>query len=184
MKHLWVILFVTPLFAQFSFCKNPKLIEFLKKAENSGVENLSDEDFEDYVSIKRKLKKCKKNYELDKERAEFERRHQELIEKKLQEEMRLEEEERYAREKYYESLKKKEEDKKSQERQIMFLEGLYNSFVRDKSSNPFNGKSSGRTCQYDGYELRKTFESKIESGKIAYKWKCARMGEHTYWIVE
>ena len=40
--------------------------------------------------------------------------------------------------------------------------------------------------QYDGYELKKTFESKpyepSDNLKTAYKWKC--LSGHEYWIVE
>ena len=40
------------------------------------------------------------------------------------------------------------------------------------------------TCQYDGYKLTKTFQSKFESGKTAYLWECKSIGGHSFWIVE
>ena len=61
---------------------------------------------------------------------------------------------------------------------VLFLKTLLNTL------QDINGNSSGRTCQYDGNELQKTLEYKIENFKTAYKWKCLPVGEHTYWIVE
>ena len=74
----------------------------------------------------------------------------------------------------------------------------YLSSVQSKKENKFpvevlqellniyqgNNQSSGRTCQYDDNELRKTFYSKFENGKKAYKWECVPFRTHTYWIVE
>jgi len=61
---------------------------------------------------------------------------------------------------------------------MILLEFLQNAL------QDINGNSSGRTCQYDGNELQKTYEYKIENFKRAYKWKCLPVGRHTYWIVE
>ena len=52
----------------------------------------------------------------------------------------------------------------------------------DESSSTL--QSDKRICQYDGNELQKTYEYKIENFKRAYKWKCLPVGRHTYWIVE
>ena len=61
------------------------------------------------------------------------------------------------------------------------LDWLLNT-IQDNQRKKNN--SLGRTCQYDDNELIKTFHSKIENGKIAYKWECVPFGNHTYWIVE
>jgi hypothetical protein len=46
-------------------------------------------------------------------------------------------------------------------------------------SCPLIGQS--KICQYDGKTLLNTYQSKYESGKLAYKWTCSM--KHEFWIV-
>tara|TARA_Y100001958_G_C20794050_1_gene260195 strand:- start:44 stop:520 length:477 start_codon:yes stop_codon:yes gene_type:complete len=85
----------------------------------------------------------------------------------------------------YETQKKYSNSSKEKKNKSLefFLKELIKTLDDNKSPSLFRG-TSDKTCQYDGNGLRKTFESKLESGKIAYKWECIPSGTHTYWIVE
>ena len=68
---------------------------------------------------------------------------------------------------------------------LQHLLNIYQDYNQETQSPLYNSISKPK-CQYDGYELKNTFESKpYEPGgnlKTAYKWKC--LSGHEYWIVQ
>jgi len=68
---------------------------------------------------------------------------------------------------------------------LQHLLNIYQDYNQETQSPLYNSINKPK-CQYDGYDLKKTFESKpYEPGdnlKKAYKWKC--LSGHEYWIVE
>ena len=199
MKRLWLILFViVPLIGQGNPCENAKYLALKAKVQTYEIISLNDEETDDYIFYNKRCRNYMKNIdEMEeaertrqrqiKEMEEAERTRQRQITrrnyyKKQNEQIEKQNEQR---EKQYEQSLKSE---KSEQEDFQLLEGFLNSLINtvddNQSSNPFSGKSSGRTCQYDDNELRKTFDRKLESGKIAYKWECVPLGTHTYWIVE
>jgi hypothetical protein len=175
MKRLWLILFVvTTLYSQESVdsecSKKDSTIKALKEQIKYIIDETSKSSRKNRMMA---LNKDRDAIDIATDNENLRNENKEL--KRLIYEAKI---------KYEQSLK----SEKGKQEDAQFFEGFLNSLIStvddNQSSNPFSGKSSGRTCQYDDNELRKTFDRKLESGKIAYKWECVPLGTHTYWIVE
>jgi hypothetical protein len=200
MKRLWLILFViVPLIGQENPCENEEFKRLLNIAREY-ILNLNDEEFDSYVEYRKKCREYRVNtlkVEASK-KGESEGKRKKTREETIEENkewakselVRIEREKaRIEREKtpeqrYYER-KEKEQSQRENAQVLQHLLNIYQDYNQETQSPLFNSVSKPK-CQYDGYELKNTFESKpYEPGdnlKTAYKWKC--LSGHEYWIVK
>ena len=188
MKRLWLILFVLPLFAQENPCDDKEYIR-LRGDGGHDLTLLDDDEFDYYIKFHKACRKAKEDLKKrDAVRLILEREENKSEPKPKTREQIIEENRKIARRNL--DRIKSENRRNPKKDKSLDLSPAINELINeldkfiDESSSTL--QSDKKTCQYDGYKLKKTFESKpYEPGdnlKKAYKWKC--LSGHEYWIVE
>jgi len=186
MKHLWLILFVVPLFAQYNPCNDERYLK-LKTRAREDIISLNDFEFDYYVAFRRKCLEYEENakqVQKDKIKPEQEKKAKEPIDlEKRKEEIR-----RMARkrideieanktpeQKMYEQQKK--EETRRQRREV--LQYILNA-VNTPSTPSILQK---HLCQFDNSKLYTNGETKYGQNATKFRlWICPSDNSHQFWL--
>ena len=186
MKRLWVILFVVPLFAQDNPCNDEKYLK-LKASAQQDILSLNDDEFNYYVSFRRK---CLYYNEMEGQAQKDKIKEEEVkkAEEPIDLEKRKEEIRRMARKRIDEIEANKTPEQKMYEQQKKEETRRQRREVLQYILNAVNTPSTPSVlqthlCQFDNSKLYTNGETKYGQNTTKFRlWICPSDNSHQFWL--